>query len=79
MMRHLRRVCDERGISVVIVIHDVNTAAAYADTMVAMKDGRIARVGAPGEVMREEVLGEIFGVDVAVARMGERLVAMPVA
>ncbi|QOQ39596.1 iron ABC transporter ATP-binding protein [Trueperella pecoris] len=79
MMRHLRRVCDERGISVVIVIHDVNTAAAYADTMVAMKDGRIARVGAPGVVMREEILGEIFGVDVDVARMGERLVAMPVA
>lgn len=79
MMRHLRRVCDERGISVVIVIHDVNTAAAYADTMVAMKDGHVLRVGKPAEVMRGHVLEEIFGVDVHVAEIGGRLVAMPVA
>ncbi|MDP9806476.1 iron complex transport system ATP-binding protein [Trueperella bonasi] len=79
MMRHLRHVCDHRGLSVVIVIHDVNTAAAYADTMVALKDGRLATVGTPEEVMRPERLEEIFGVDVEVARVGERLVAMPVA
>ncbi|VEI13449.1 iron ABC transporter ATP-binding protein [Trueperella bialowiezensis] len=79
MMRHLRKVCDERGISVVIVIHDVNTAAAYADTMVALKDGHLVAHGTPAEVMRAEQLEEIFGVDVDVATVGGRLVAMPVA
>lgn len=79
MMRHLRKVCDTRGISVVIVIHDVNTAAAYADTMIALKDGHLAAKGAPVDVMRSDQLEEIFGVDVDVARIGGRLVAMPVA
>ncbi|OFS72707.1 iron ABC transporter ATP-binding protein [Trueperella sp. HMSC08B05] len=79
MMRHLKGVCAERGISVVIVIHDVNTAAAYADRMVAMKDGYLACSGTPPEVMREDVLGEIFDVEVNVAELGGRLVAMPVA
>ncbi len=79
MMRHLRKVCDERGISVVIVIHDVNTAAAYADTMIALKGGHLAAEGPPADVMRSDALEEIFGVDVDVARIGGRLVAMPVA
>lgn len=79
MMRHLRKVCDTRGISVVIVIHDVNTAAAYADTMIALKDGHLAAKGDPVDVMRSDQLEEIFDVDVDVARIGGRLVAMPVA
>ena len=79
MMRHLRRVCDTRGISVVIVIHDVNTAAAYSDTMIALKHGHLVAQGDPVDVMRADQLEEIFGVDVDVARIGGRLVAMPVA
>ena len=78
-MRHARRVCDTRGISVVIVIHDVNTAAAYSDTMIALKHGHLLAQGDPVDVMRADQLEEIFGVDVDVARIDGRLVAMPVA
>lgn len=79
MMRHLRTATDERGISAVIVIHDINVAAAYADRIVAMKDGEIRANGTPEEVMSPEVLGDIFGLEVEVGKIGDRLVAMPVA
>lgn len=79
MMRHLAEVCHEREISVVIVIHDVNTAAAYADRLVALKDGELVADGTPKEVLTPEVLEGIFEVEVNVGEIGGRPVAMPVA
>ena len=60
MMRQLRRAADELGRTVVIVLHDINFAAHYADHIVAMGDGRLVEAGTPGEIMRPEVLERIF-------------------
>lgn len=79
MMRHLSRVCKERDMSVVIVIHDVNTAAAYADRLIALKDGRIVADGTPREVITPAVLENIFGVEAHVVEVDGRVVAVPVA
>jgi iron complex transport system ATP-binding protein len=48
-------------ITVVMVLHDLNLAARYADRLVAMRDGRIVAQGPPREVLREELLREVFG------------------
>ncbi|SPT53948.1 Iron(3+)-hydroxamate import ATP-binding protein FhuC [Actinomyces bovis] len=77
MMRHITRIGQERGVGVVIVIHDVNTAAAYADRIIALKDGRVAADGSPQEVMTEEVLGKVFEVEVQVVELEGRPVAFP--
>ncbi|MDO5701685.1 MAG: ATP-binding cassette domain-containing protein [Bowdeniella nasicola] len=79
MMRHLSQVSQERNIAVVIVIHDINTAAAYADRLVALRDGELVADGRPEEVVTPEVLREVFDVDVHVTEMGGRPVAIPVA
>lgn len=79
MMRHLKGVCKEQGIAVVIVIHDINTAAAYADRLVAMRDGEIVADGTPDEVLQPDVLQEIFEVETEVVHVGGRPVAVPVA
>ena len=60
MMRQLRRAADELGKTVVVVIHDINFAAAYADRIVALTDGTVACAGSPREIMRPEVLESIF-------------------
>ncbi|ROR74299.1 ABC transporter ATP-binding protein [Bogoriella caseilytica] len=60
MMRQLRQAADELGKTVVLVIHDINFAAAYADRIVAMTDGRIRYQGTPEEIMREPILTEVF-------------------
>ena len=51
----------ERGRTVVMVLHDLNLAARYADRLVAMRDGRIVAQGPPREVLSEELLREVFG------------------
>lgn len=78
-MRHLSKVCHERGISVIIVIHDINTAAAYADRLIAMKDGQVVADGSPHDVVTPEVLAEVFDVEVDVLTVSGRPVAVPIA
>lgn len=49
------------GRTVVMVLHDLNLAARYADRLVAMKDGAIFASGAPEQVLTPELLAEAFG------------------
>ena len=66
MMARLRRAADELGKTVVLVVHDVNFAAAWADRIVAMTDGRIRHVGTPAQIMTEEILTDVFATPVTV-------------
>ena len=66
MMRHLRRVANELGRTVVIVLHDINFAAAYADRICAVKEGQVVEFGTPEEIMRSEVLTRVFNTPVQV-------------
>ena len=76
MMQQLRRAADELGRTVVIVLHDINFAAAYADRIVAMTDGRIRYNGTPEEVMTAPVLSDVFGTPVTVLQEGGRPLAV---
>lgn len=69
LMRLLRRIADERRRTAIVVLHDINQAAAYADRIVAMRNGRVIAQGAPEEVLNVAVLEEIFGYRMQVERM----------
>jgi iron complex transport system ATP-binding protein len=56
----------ERGRTVVMVLHDLNLAARYADHVVAMRAGRIVAQGPPAQVITVELLAEVFGLDALV-------------
>lgn len=66
MMEHLERAAQELGRTILVVLHDINIAARYADRICALKDGAVAFVGTPGEVMRDELLSEVFGTPIEV-------------
>ncbi|WP_193597954.1 ABC transporter ATP-binding protein [Microbacterium sp. YJN-G] len=66
MMAQLRRAADELGRTVVIVLHDINFAAHYADRICAMKDGRVVEFGTPQEIMTDAVLTRVFETPVRV-------------
>jgi len=68
MMKHLRGAADTLGRTVVVVLHDVNFAARYADHILAMKDGIVVEQGAPDEIMRDDVLTRIFDTPVTVVQ-----------
>lgn len=60
------RLHDERGCTVVMVLHDLTLAARYADRLVVMDRGRIAAVGEPGEVLTAELVRDVFGVPASI-------------
>ncbi|HEX6340810.1 ABC transporter ATP-binding protein [Umezawaea sp.] len=62
----VQKLHSEMGRTVVMVLHDLNLAARYAEHLVAMKAGRIVVQGTPAEVLTEEVLLEVFGLDARV-------------
>lgn len=60
VMQLLKKLHQERNITVVSVSHDINTAIASSSRIVALKDGRIAFSGSPAEAARPEVLEKIY-------------------
>ncbi len=76
MMRLLRRTVDELGKAVVVVLHDINFAAAYADRIVAMKSGRVVFDGTARDFMSAPILGGIYDMEIAVHEIGDRRIAV---
>lgn len=64
MFRLVRKRCDECKCAAVVITHDLNLAAAFADEVVMLKDGRIAAKGTPAEVLTAENVKQGFGVEV---------------
>lgn len=57
------------GDAVVAVMHDIQLAAAYCDRIVIMKDGGVAAVGTPDEVITPEILSDVYGWPIDVIRL----------
>ena len=63
MMRTVRKLCDELGKTVILVLHEINYAAFYSDYICAFVDGKVAKFGTVEEVMTKEDLSAIYQVD----------------
>lgn len=63
MMKIIRKLCDELGKTIILVLHDINYAAFYSDYICAFKDGKIEKFGTVEEVMQKDILSEIYNVD----------------
>lgn len=74
IMKTLRKLTDELGKTVVLVIHDINFASCYSDYIAALKDGRLAGFGTVDEMIESGLLKDIFGMDFDVRDMnGSRI------
>ncbi|MET7639769.1 ABC transporter ATP-binding protein [Streptomyces sp. NPDC005438] len=62
----VRQLNHERGRTVVLVLHDLNQAARYADHLVALREGRVVALGEPSEVVTAELVREVFGLEAVV-------------
>lgn len=76
MMTQVRAAADALGKTVILVIHDVNFAAAYADRIVALANGRVVASGTPDEIVTPEVLEQVFETPVHVVEHGGHRVAV---
>ena len=66
LMRELRELSHTEQKTVVIVLHDINQAAQFADTVVTMKNGGVLATGAPVDVLTQETMKDLYNVDVTV-------------
>ncbi|MDY8110837.1 ATP-binding cassette domain-containing protein [Fulvimarina sp. 2208YS6-2-32] len=76
IMRLMRRAADDLGKTIVVVLHDINFAAAYADRIVVMRNGRIACEGATENVITEAVISDAFGLPVLVRTIEGQLTCL---
>jgi iron complex transport system ATP-binding protein len=68
IMQALRRLCDEQGRTVILVIHDINFAVNYADHIVALKGGSLCFSGPARQVVTEAHMRALYGVDFEITR-----------
>lgn len=64
VLRLVRRLNAEAGITVVMVLHDITLASLYADRVIGMKEGRVAFFSEPGERLTPQSIQDLFGMEV---------------
>ncbi|MEK3936748.1 ATP-binding cassette domain-containing protein [Sporosarcina sp. FSL W7-1349] len=69
IMKILRRLVDDLGKTVVIVLHDINFASVYSDRIVALKDGRVVKDGLTHEIIDSDALREIYDMEIPIKKM----------
>ncbi|WP_046216152.1 iron ABC transporter ATP-binding protein [Paenibacillus wulumuqiensis] len=74
IMQTLRRMVQELGKTIVLVIHDINFASCYSDRIVALKDGRIVQEGSVEQIIDTDVLRGIYDLEIGIQEIaGQRI------
>ena len=76
LMARLRDLADNKDRTVIIVLHDINFATAYADRVLVMKEGRLCADGAPQDVITETLIQSVFETDAPLRTVEGRPVVM---
>lgn len=66
LMTLVEQLRDDHGMTIVMVLHDLNQAARHADRIVALRNGCVRADGRPGEVLTPAILKDVFDVDAVV-------------
>jgi len=76
IMKTLRDLVDKTGRTVVIVLHDINCAAYYCDKIIALKNCKITNIGTPDEIMKKEIIDNVFDIDCQIHELCDRKVCV---
>lgn len=72
IMKILRDLVDQHQKTVIIVLHDINFAASYADEIIAMKNGAVFASGPTREIIQKEVLDQLYGMNIKICEIEGR-------
>lgn len=72
MLRTVRQAANIGGHTIVMVVHDLNYAAAYSDNIIAMRDGQIVGSGPVATMMDAELLSDVFGTPIHIHEIDGR-------
>lgn len=76
IMKTLRKMADELGKTIVIVIHDINFASCYSDEIVALKDGKVVKHGRTCDVIDSCVLKDIYDMDIDIKEIDNQRICV---
>ena len=76
MMKLLRKMVEDLGKTIVIVLHDINFASCYSDNIVALKDGKLEINSKAKDVITEEKLSKIYDMDFDVREINNRKICV---
>ncbi|MET0295875.1 MAG: ATP-binding cassette domain-containing protein [Microbacterium sp.] len=76
LMKLLRREAAARAMTIVVVMHDINVAAQFADDIVAMRDGRVVHHGSVAEVITAPQLSALYETEARVEQLDGRRVVL---
>lgn len=78
ILKLVRKLNEEYGMTVIMVLHDINQSLYYSDEIVAMKDGRITAQGKPEEIITSELIKNVYDVELGISAVNERPFVLPV-
>lgn len=78
ILRLVKKLNTEYGITIIMVLHDINQSIAYSDCIIAMKDGKILAEGNPNDVITEELIKNVYGIELSVKKIGENKIVLTV-
>lgn len=79
LLELLKQLNKTHGITILMVLHDLQQAAKYCDRLIAMKRGQVYQIGTPKEVLTESFFKEVFGIQAEVHLDGEHPLIIPIA
>lgn len=63
ILQRIKSLNQQKNLTVIMVLHEVNLASSYADYLITLKDGRIRHTGTPSTVLTSDMLAEIYQLD----------------
>ena len=66
MFDTMSRVTRARGMTTLMVLHDINSAARYSDGILVLKDGQVYADGPPEDVVTSDMIRDVYGVEAEV-------------
>lgn len=78
ILKLIRQLNREFGITIVMVLHDINQSLYYSDEIVAMKDGKMIAHGLPEEILTSELVREVYDVNLDIRTVDGKPFVIPV-
>lgn len=78
ILKLVRILNEQYGMTIIMVLHDINQSLYYSDEIIAMKDGKICAQGEPQKIITSELMLEVYGVDLHISQLDGKPFIMPI-
>ena len=78
ILKLVRTLNEQYGMTIIMVLHDINQSLYYSDEIIAMKDGKICAQGEPQKIITSELMREVYGVDLQISQLDGKPFIMPI-